>query len=277
MGRHEKSSGGSKRDRPSSSQRRHRRRPDSGTEPESVSGSPSQSDYTSDSSFGRRRRRNHDRSSRRLRSSSPDSDSERERKKSKRKITEEEIKEYLAKKAQKKATRVAKKLKTQTVSGYSNDSNPFGDSNLNEKFVWRKKIERDVQQGVPLDEYSVKAEKKKQRERMAEIEKVKKRREERALEKAQREEEMMMLQRERARAEADDFEKKEEEFHFDQSKVRSRIRLLEGRTKPIDVLTKYLDESDEFDIELDEPYMVFKVTQVLYFHFTLLSKSLSHS
>lgn len=29
--------------------------------------------------------------------------------------------------------RVAKKLKTQAVSGYSNDSNPFGDSNLNEK------------------------------------------------------------------------------------------------------------------------------------------------
>lgn len=258
MGRHEKSSSGCKRDRSSSSRQRHRRRPDSGAESESESGSPSKSDYTSDSSPDRRRRRNRHRSSRRRRSSSPDSCSERDRKKSKRKITDEEIKEYLAKKAQKKAMRVAKKLKTQTVSGYSNDSNPFGDSNLNEKFVWRKKIERDVQQGVPLEEFSVRAEKKKQRERMAEIEKVKKRREERALEKAQREEEMMMLQRERARAEADDFEKKEEEFHFDQSKVRSRIRLLEGRTKPIDVLTKYLDESDEFDIELDEPYMVFK-------------------
>lgn len=33
-------------------------------------------------------------------------------------------------------------------------------------FVWRKKIERDVAQGVPLDEFSVKAEKKRQRERM---------------------------------------------------------------------------------------------------------------
>jgi hypothetical protein len=32
--------------------------------------------------------------------------------------------------------------------------------------VWRKKIERDVSQGVPLDMFSVKAEKKKQRERM---------------------------------------------------------------------------------------------------------------
>ncbi|XP_039066127.1 cactin-like [Hibiscus syriacus] len=180
------------------------------------------------------------------------------RKRSSRNITEEEIAEYMAKKAQKKAMRAAKKLKAQTVSGYSNDSNPFGDSNLNEKFVWRKKIERDVAQGVPLDAFSVKAEKKRQKERMAEIEKVKKRREERALEKAQHEEEMAMLARERARAEFDDWEKKEEEFHFDQSKVRSEIRLREGRMKPIDVLSKHLNGSDDMDIELNEPYMVFK-------------------
>ncbi|KAK3006165.1 hypothetical protein RJ639_015727 [Escallonia herrerae] len=49
-----------------------------------------------------------------------------------RKITEEDIAKYFAKKAQKKALKVAKKLKSQTVSGYSNDSNPFGDANLNE-------------------------------------------------------------------------------------------------------------------------------------------------
>ncbi|GAB2227020.1 hypothetical protein Droror1_Dr00008819 [Drosera rotundifolia] len=185
-------------------------------------------------------------------------DSDRDRKKRKDEISEEKIREYIVKKAEKKAGKVAKKLKTQTVSGYSNDTNPFKDTNLNEKFVWRKKIERDVTQGVPLEAFTLKAEKKRQKERMAEIEKVKKRREERALEKAQREEELALLARERARAEADDFEKKEEEFHFDQSKIRSRIRLLEGRTKPIDVLTKYLDDSDEFNVELNEPYMVFK-------------------
>ncbi|PWZ06190.1 Cactin [Zea mays] len=49
-------------------------------------------------------------------------------------------------------------------------------------------------------------------------------------------------------------------FHFDQSKVRSEIRLREGRTKPIDVLQKNLNFSDEFDIELNEPYLVFKVS-----------------
>ncbi|KAK4377602.1 hypothetical protein RND71_003898 [Anisodus tanguticus] len=193
----------------------------------------------------------------RRRSRSINDDDERERMK---KITDEEIAIYMAKKAQKKAMKVAQKLKTtqKQVSGYSNDSNPFGDSNLNENFVWRKKIERDVTRGVPLTAFSVKSEKKRQRERMAEIEKVKKRREERAMEKAQREEELMLLARERARAEFHDWEKKEEEFHFDQSKVRTEIRLKQGRVKPIDVLIKQLEPNGEFDVGIDEPYVVFK-------------------
>lgn len=41
--------------------------------------------------------------------------------------------------------------------------------------------------------------------------------------------------------------------------MRSEIRLREGRLKPIDVLCKHLDGSDDMDIELSEPYMVFKV------------------
>ncbi|KAE9585420.1 hypothetical protein Lal_00017933 [Lupinus albus] len=198
------------------------------------------------------------RSRRRDSDSSDDSDDGGKKRKSGSEITEDDINQYKAKKAQRRALKVAKKLKTNTVSGYSNDSNPFGDSNLNEKFVWRKKIERDVSHGVSIDEYSVKAEKRRQSERMAEIEKVKKRREERALEKAQREEEMALLARERARAEFQDWEKKEEEFHFDQSKVRSEIRLREGRARPIDVLTKQLNGSDDLDIEINEPYLVFK-------------------
>lgn len=53
------------------------------------------------------------------------------------------------------------------------------------------------------------------------------------------------------------------QFHFDQSKVRSEIRLREGRTKPIDVLLKNLNFSEDFDIEINEPYMVFKVNKFL--------------
>ncbi|XP_047342702.1 cactin [Impatiens glandulifera] len=227
----------------------------------------SESDY--ESSPRHRSRDSSRRNSRRRRNQSKDSDysgsdddsgqgRKKRRSSSSRKITDEEIAEYMAKKAQKKAAKVAKKMKSQNVSGYSNDSNPFGDSNLGEKFVWRKKIEHDIIQGVSIDVYSVKAEKQKQKERMAEIEKVKKRREERAVEKARHEEEMALLARERARAEFQDWEKKEEEFHFDQSKIRSEIRLREGRLKPIDILSKHLNPSDYLDIEINEPYVVFK-------------------
>nr|GMD33993.1 cactin [Ipomoea batatas]GMD99579.1 cactin [Ipomoea batatas] len=165
----------------------------------------------------------------------------------------------MAKKAERRLKKIAKKLNAnQKLSGYSNDSNSFGDSNLNEKFIWEKKIHRDISRGVPLESFSLKAEKERQKERIAEIEKVKKRREERAIEKAQREEEMAMLARERTRAEFQDWEKKEEEFHFDQSKTRTKIRIQQGRIKPIDVLIEQLDPSCDFDIEINEPYMVFK-------------------
>ncbi|MCL7046526.1 hypothetical protein MKW94_007657 [Papaver nudicaule] len=175
-------------------------------------------------------------------------------------ITEEEIRKYKAKRAQKMALRVAKKLKSESLlSGYSNDSNPFGDSNLGEQFVWQKKIASDVLRGnMHIDAISVKSEKEKQKRRMAEIEKVKKRRKERAMEKARREEESAMLARERARAENQDWEKREKEFEYEQFKIRSDIRLSQGRAKRIDVLSKYLDELDDEVCELDEPYKVLK-------------------
>ncbi|CAI7909025.1 unnamed protein product, partial [Closterium sp. NIES-53] len=126
-------------------------------------------------------------------------------------------------------------------------------------FVWRKKIEKDVLRGT-LDprEITLQNERKRLEARMEEIEKVKKRREERMLEKAQHDEEMAMLARERARAEFQDWEEKEDEFHFEQSRVRSEIRLREGRAKPIDVLARNLTLSGDFDIEVNEPYKIFK-------------------
>lgn len=49
------------------------------------------------------------------------------------------------------------------------------------------------------------------------------------------------------------------QFHFDQSKIRSEIRVRDGRSKPIDILSKQLNGSDDFDIVINEPYTVFKV------------------
>lgn len=125
-----------------------------------------------------------------------------------RKVSEEEIEEYLVKKAIKKANKLTSRSSSSFSSFYSNQSNPFGDSNLDEKFVWRKKIERDIAQVLTF--FSLKTERRRQRARMEEIEKVKKRREQRALEKRQHEEERELLARERARAEFQDWQKKED-------------------------------------------------------------------
>jgi hypothetical protein len=125
-----------------------------------------------------------------------------------RKVSEEDIEEYLVKKAIKKANKLTSRSSSSFSSFYSNQSNPFGDSNLDEKFVWRKKIERDIAQGLTF--FSLKTERRRQRERMEDIEKVKKRREQRAFEKRQHEEERELLARERARAEFQDWQKKED-------------------------------------------------------------------
>lgn len=76
------------------------------------------------------------------------------------------------KKAIKKANKLTSRSSSSFSSFYSNQSNPFGDSNLDKKFVWRKKIERDIAQGRTF--FSLKTERRRQRERMEEIEKVKK-------------------------------------------------------------------------------------------------------
>lgn len=35
----------------------------------------------------------------------------------------------------------------QSFMGYTNESNPFGDSNLHAPFMWKKKVDRDVEEG----------------------------------------------------------------------------------------------------------------------------------
>ena len=54
------------------------------------------------------------------------------------------------------------------------------------------------------------------------------------------------------------------QFHFQQSKVRSDIRLKDGRAKPIDVLSKNLNLSDDFDVEINEPYKIYKVCSLAF-------------
>ncbi|XP_065175702.1 splicing factor Cactin-like [Sycon ciliatum] len=147
------------------------------------------------------------------------------------------------------------------LMGYTNQDNPFGDGNLLDPFVWHKKREQD---GYGHLDAELQSEKDKHRilENRRELEKVKQRRQERELEQAAREEEMQMMQREREAEMFKEWEAQEDTFHLEQAKLRSKIRMRDGRSKPIDLLAKYADSMWEMseealdEVDVNEPYTV---------------------
>lgn len=159
--------------------------------------------------------------------------------------------------------------KIQSHFGYTAEDNPFNDPNLHETFTWNKKNDVSTAKTAKSGENP---------DTIEEIEIIRRRRKERDLER----EEMERLRAEEARMKElenyDDWAKKEEEFHLEQQRKRSAIRLVEGREKPIDVLAKNLlifglteaekqlratvkyqerynafDELQKLDAELEEP------------------------
>mmetsp|Transcript_4624 Transcript_4624/g.7175 ORF Transcript_4624/g.7175 Transcript_4624/m.7175 type:complete len:644 (+) Transcript_4624:32-1963(+) len=142
--------------------------------------------------------------------------------------------------------------------GYNPESNPFGDANLREQFTWKKKKEKEAKLGLDSARLSQEREKIRREELKREIEKARRRREEREVEKQRWEEERARLARERESLSYADWEKKEDEFHLDQAIRRSEIRIKEGRAKPIDIIAKNLHLDNEFDIDMNEPYKIFK-------------------
>lgn len=179
----------------------------------------------------------------------------------------ETLEEREARRAQRRAARITQKF------GYTADENPFNDPNLHEAFSWKKKEAQATgasRQG-------------KQDEIFEEIEKVRQRRQDRE----QHFEELERLRAEESRMKElenyDDWARKEEEFHLQQQRQRSAIRLVEGREKPVDVLAKNLlmfglsdeekknraavkyqekynamNELDTLEAELEEPHIVLK-------------------
>jgi len=139
-------------------------------------------------------------------------------------------------KAIKKAEKVAKAL------GYSNEINPFGDSNLLKPFTWRKKIEKDDSSFNPNVDSS-----EKRLSLIKDIERVRERRvlREKEMEEMERlrDEEMRL----REAAQHGDWLNKEHEFHFEQTVQRCKLRIIENRRKPIDFLAQsiFLIESYE--------------------------------
>jgi len=101
----------------------------------------------------------------------------------------------------------------------------------------------------------------KQLENRRELEKVKKRRQERELERQVREDDLMMQQRAKEAVQFREWQRQEDQFHLEQARLRSEIRIRDGRAKPIDLLAQYvaagnapLEES--LEMQMHEPYVL---------------------
>jgi hypothetical protein len=157
----------------------------------------------------------------------------KDKKKSKREAKEREKmtetpEERQRRRAAKKAAKQAKRKADESVAGYTNDENPFGDVQLSEKFVWKKKIQGDAKQGK-YHTKATKADEKRRRDEIGEeIAKVKRRREEREEEHEAWEAEKERMQREADEAEFGDYTELEDKFHLKQTRIRSQIRIREG-------------------------------------------------
>ncbi|XP_062284893.1 splicing factor Cactin [Scomber scombrus] len=213
-----------------------------------------------------------DRDRRRQRSSSPDSSEssgsdrevhdvkEKETQKKQRDMLkaletpEEKRARRLAKKETKEKKRREKMGWSEEYMGYTNADNPFGDNNLLGTFKWQKALDR---KGIGhLGEKDLKERNKRiQEENRRELQKVKQLRLEREREKAMRETELEMLQREKEAEHFKTWAEQEDNFHLHQAKLRSKIRIRDGRAKPIDLLAKYISaEDDDLAVEMHEPY-----------------------
>ena len=185
-------------------------------------------------------------------------DKKREKERLKEEETEEEKR---ARRLAKKAAKAAKRQEGSQVAGYSNQDNPWNDPNLAESFVWGKKVEKDRARGV--EELSREGQKRKKLEMQMELEKVKRAREQREIDREAYEEERRMLDRDREQLAFDEHQKREDEFQLEQSKMRVKRRVQEGRAKPIDVLADSLrllddgfDPSDALETKVQDPLLV---------------------
>lgn len=167
---------------------------------------------------------------------------------------EEKRARRLAKKEAKERRRKEKMGWDKDYLGYTNSDNPFGDESLLNTFVWGKKMEKEGKKHLNEEEIH-RHQKMKLEESRRELEKVKKRRLERERQMEERDQERELMQREKESEYYREWEKQEDYFHLNQAKLRSQIRIQDGRAKPIDLLAKYISsEEDDLAVEMHEPY-----------------------
>lgn len=110
-------------------------------------------------------------------------------------------------------------------------------------FVWAKKLEKEGLKNLSKKEIE-NLNKRKKLENIEELEKLKKRRLEREAQRVEREKEMYETQRAKEAAQFDEWQKQEENFHLEQARLRSKIRIQDGRAKPIDLLAQYINDQN---------------------------------
>lgn len=144
----------------------------------------------------------------------------------------ETLEEREERRAARRAARIADRF------GYTAEDNPFNDPDIAETFTWRKREEKRKPGAANAGGEGTR--RSKQDHIISEIDKVRQRR-------ADREahfEEMERIRAEESRMKElehyDEWARKEEDFHLQQQRQRSAIRLVEGRERPVDVLAKNL-------------------------------------
>lgn len=133
--------------------------------------------------------------------------------------------------------------KVQDVLGYNNKDNPFNDPTLTEKFIWKKRSEFLHAAGL-YDKSDKRLQLQQVDGKIAEIERVKSRRDQRVVEQQMLEEQRVQRERELQQETFDDWESKEELFHLEQIRMKSTIRIEQGRERPVDLLYKALQIID---------------------------------
>mmetsp|Transcript_85794 Transcript_85794/g.136298 ORF Transcript_85794/g.136298 Transcript_85794/m.136298 type:complete len:588 (+) Transcript_85794:66-1829(+) len=140
--------------------------------------------------------------------------------------------------------------------GYKDESNPFGDNTLTQKFVWKKKNEYLQAAGLYRPS-SKEQEVTKMQSKIREIQQVKKRRDEREVERQLLEQQRLEHDKELHDEEYGEWLTKEEKFHLDNAKARTMLRIEQGRERPLDLVAKALmiAEGEHFEemTILDKP------------------------
>jgi len=176
---------------------------------------------------------------------------------------EQKLARRIAKKSAKDAKRQEAKDKKKAAeadkfAGYTNDDNPFGDTNLGEKFVWHKKQEAGLHRGISVIEQERRA-KELAQENAIELEKVKLARAEREAEMEAKDEEKRLEQQEKENELFKNWLDGEDAFLIENARQRTVLRMKDGRAKPIDILCAYIQSADvdNTDMDMKEPYLIF--------------------